>query len=296
MPDLAPQNPSPSAALPKPRNRRQTAAAFALGAILAGLAALFAFQGGASANIAAAPPSLVAPPDPRLEHLLSLAESQRDCDAACLGELRLRADKAAALEQALGNVQAAAAEAGQRVAALEAEKNSLEEQTGQQATALGESHKRQIEALEKEKAGLAAQMERQKAELEAGHKKQVAALEQRLAAAESQLQAARQAQEHAAPERLARQAPVPPTKVEKPATRQAAANPPAGNAANAPVDAAKPKWTVLGMTASTVVVSTPDRRVVALAAGESLDGVTVRRIDLDKGVAETSGGSLAYKK
>ncbi len=282
MPDLDPQNPSPSAALPKPRNRRQTAAAFALGVAMAGLAALFAFQGGASANIAAATqPSLVAPPDPRLEHLLSLAESQRDCDAACLGELRLKADKAAALEQALGNVQAAAAEAGQRVAALEAD---------------GESHKRQVEALEKEKADLAAQMERQKAELEAGHKKQVAALEQRLAAAESQLQAAHQAQEHAAPERLARQAPVPPAKVEKPAPRQAAAKLPAGNTDKAPADAARQKWTVLGMTASTVVVSTPDRRVVALAAGESLDGVTVQRIDLDKGVAETSGGSLAYKK
>ncbi len=294
MPDLDPQNLSPSIALPKPRNRRQTAAAFALGAALAGLAALFAFQGGASANIATTPSS--APPDPRLERLLSLTESQRDCDTACLGELRLKADKAAALEQALGNMQAVAAEAGQRVAALEAEKNSFVEQAGQQATALDESHKRQVDALKKENADLAAQMERQKAELEAGHKKQVAALEQRLSPAESQLQAARQPQERAAPERLARQMPVSQAKPEKPAPRQAVARPPAGNAANAPADAARQKWTVLGMTASTVVVSTPDRRVVALAAGESTDGLTVQRIDLANGVAETTLGSLVYKK
>jgi len=50
------------------------------------------------------------------------------------------------------------------------------------------------------------------------------------------------------------------------------------------------------MTASTVVVSSPDHRVVALAAGESLDGLTVHRIDLSGGLAETSLGNLEYKK
>ena len=54
--------------------------------------------------------------------------------------------------------------------------------------------------------------------------------------------------------------------------------------------------TVIGMTASTVVVSTADRRVVALAAGETMDGITVHHIDVGKGVAQTNFGELWYAK
>lgn len=335
-------------------NRRGVFLAFMVGLALAGAVSFAVFQGGAVGKSApSAQPALLTQADPRLERLLSLTESQRDCDTACLGDLRLRADKVAALEQALGNLQASATEAMQRASALEAEKSELTEQMGRKETELAQAnnlkiqaleqekaglaaqmertkteleagfkktiasletekaaltdqiarkesklsseHKRQIETLEREKAGLAAQLDKQKSEFDASHQTQIAALEKRLAEAESQT--GRQPQVRPAPERQARQQAAEQT--ERPAQKPAAVRA-SGLAQNAPRATAAPasaqQWSVIGMTASTVVVSTPDRRVVALAAGESLDGLTVHRIDLDKGVAETSMGNLAYKK
>jgi hypothetical protein len=255
-------NPSTPERSPEPGHlpRWLSPLAFAVGGILTALILAAAFQGGtfdASANTHPAPIAAVAPaPDPRLDRLLSLLESERDCDALCLADLRSKADKSAALEQALGRLQESVSAAEQRAAASEAEK-----------------------------AGLADQASRKTTELETDYKQQIAALEKRLADAESRLQAARQDRTLRKPA-ATRPVPAAATTVASPPPRsqpQPQTSPPAS----------PPKWTVLGMTASSVVVSTANHRVVALAAGETLDGIQVRKIDLDRGTVETSAGTFS---
>lgn len=329
-------SPSLSQDFPAPGNRRVAFLAFLLGLVLSGAILFFAWHGGAFTMVApaaATPQVLTARTDPRLERLLSLTESQRDCDTACLGDLRVKADKALALEQALGNLQALASEAGQKSAALEAEKAELAKQIHgleqelaglpsqmeKQKAELEAGFKRQITALEAEKAGLAEQiskkeaqfaetqkqqtrefekekaelagmMERQKTELDSEHLKKVKALEMRLAAAESKLQATQQARLRAEPEKIVQATQPVPIQTKKPVRQKELIRPLVQD------NAQQQQWNILGMTASTVVVSTSDHRVVALAAGESMDGITVHQIDLDKGVARTSAGDLSYKK
>ncbi len=133
------------------------------------------------------------------------------------------------------------------------------EQAGKEE-AQANDYKRQIGKLENDKAGLLAQMDGQKSGL--GDQRES-----------------------------------PPAKQDKQpvATRAAGQQAPAQEIGKAQADTV-PKWTVIGMTASTVVVSTADRRVVALAAGETMDGITVHHIDVGKGVAQTNFGELWYAK
>ncbi|MFM8332047.1 MAG: hypothetical protein ACKN9T_10195, partial [Candidatus Methylumidiphilus sp.] len=171
-PETLPSSP-PGRSVPISQARRRTAVAFVLGLVLAGGAGLFALRSGALDAGPAAPPAAAA--DPRLERLLSLTESQRDCDGACLGELRGRADKAAALEQALTTMQASADAAGNQAAALETEKAGLAA-AAQEKAQLAKTLQAQIQALQAEKTDLAAQVAGQTA-AEAGQREKIAALE-----------------------------------------------------------------------------------------------------------------------
>lgn len=301
--------------------------AFAAGGGLTAVALAVALQTGAFdalANIRTPSPALTvpAPADPRIERLVKLLESERDCDSDCLADLRGRADKSAALEQALGRLQESAAEAEQRRAALESEKTALAEETARKMAALETGYKEQLAALESENAGLAGQVEKKAAELETKHRQQVAALEaekttltarfekmaahaeaayqQKVAALEKQLDDAKvrlqtaMVRQEPAPGRNGKSLRTVPT---APGSVPPAAPAPVASTTSAPASLKEaPKWTVLGMTATTVVVSTANHRVVALAAGESLDGVKVQHIDLDHGVAETSAGNLTYRQ
>jgi hypothetical protein len=332
--DLAPADPAitapiPAAALADPTPARQrpwvtSVAAFAGGSLTV-LALYAAVQSGAFdafANIRP-PASALAPtaPDPRVERLVKLLESERDCDSDCLADLRGRADKSSALEQALSHLQESATTAEQRRAALESEKAALSEEMNRKLADIEAGYQQQLAALESEKTGLAGQLEKRTAELDAKHKQQLAALEAEKAALTAQLEKkAAQAeagyqQTIAALEKrladtdarlktaMARPEPGSWHKGKSLRTVPIAAEP-LSSAASVPVVASAtppptveaPKWTVLGMTATTVVVSTAHHRVVALAAGESLDGVKVQRIDLDHGVAETSAGNLTYRQ
>jgi hypothetical protein len=288
-------NPAPSPCTGRlPRWLSPLACAVGGGLTALGLAASFqagVFDAGAHTrpNSAAA----VAPaPDSRLDRLLSLLESERDCDAPCLAALRGKADKSVALEQALGRLQESVSAAEQRANALEAEKAGLADQASRKTTELETSYKQQIMALEKraaafeaEKAGVADQASRKATELETRYKQHIAALEKRLADSESRLQTTRS-------DRAGRK----PAASRPVATAEAPiASPPAHaqTQVDTPTSASPPKWTVLGMTASSVVISTANHRVVALAAGETLDGIRVQKIDLDHGTVETSTGILA---
>jgi hypothetical protein len=270
--------------------------ACAVGGGLTALSLAASFQASvfdARANLHPNPAAAVAPaPDSRLDRLLSLLESERDCDALCLADLRGKADKSTALEQALGRLQASVSAAEQRAAAFEAEKAGLADQASRKTTELETSYKQQIAALEKrvaafeaEKVGVADQASRKATELETRYKQHITALEKRLADSETRLQATRS-------DRAGRK----PAAARLVATVEApTASPPAHaqTQVDTPTSASPPKWTVLGMTASSVVVSTANHRVVALAAGETLDGIRVQKIDLDHGTVETSAGVLA---
>jgi hypothetical protein len=270
--------------------------AFALGGSLTALGLATAFQTGgfdAWANTRPIPAAAMAPtPDPRVDHLLSLLEAERDCDTACLAELRGQADKSSALEQALGRLQASVSAAEQRAAAFEAEKTSLVDQAGKKAAELEIGYKQHIAALEKraaaleaEKASLAEQASKKATELETGYKQHIAVLEKRLAETETRLQAARA-------ERTGRKSAATRTiATAEISTAAAPTQPQTQMDTQAP--ASPPKWTVLGMTASSVVIATANHRVVALAAGETLDGIRIQKIDLDHGTVDTSAGVLA---
>ena len=269
---LSQSTPMPSKA---PSNRSGLFLGFLLGAVLAGAITFIAWQDADLVKATSSPlPASPAQTDPRLERLLSLAESQRDCDTACLGDLRIKADKVVALEQALGNLQAEAADAAQRFAGLEAEKAGLMAKLSDNEAVSGENkmhiqalesaqandYKREIGKLENDKAGLLAQMEGQKSGL-GGHGERPAAKpdKQPSGVRVADLQAPVQGIAKAQPDMMS-------------------------------------KWTIIGMTESTVVVSTADRRVVALAAGETMDGMTVHHIDMGKGVVQTNFGDLWYTK
>jgi hypothetical protein len=318
--------PTAAPLLPPPARRPRwivPTAAFA-GASLTVLAVFAGLEAGAFdafANIRP-PASALAPvaPDLRVDRLLKLLESERDCDSDCLAELRGRADKSTALEQALSHLQESAATAEQRRVALEGEKAALAEDMNRKLVDLEAGYKQQLAALESEKTGLAGQMEKRTAELDAKHQQQVAALEAEKAALTTQMEkkAAQIEADHkqkiaVLEKRLAdaesrlhtamtRPEPAPWRKGKGLRTVPVAAEPIPPTApmpvaaAPIPLPAATeaPQWTVLGMTATTVVVSTPHHRVVALAAGESLEGVKVERIDVAHGVAETSAGTLTY--
>jgi hypothetical protein len=300
-------------------------AAFA-GAGFTVLALYAAVQSGAIdavANIRTPPAAMVpATPDPRVERMVKLLESERDCDSDCLANLRGRADKSAALEQALSHLQESATTAEQRRAALEGEKAALSEEMHQKLAKLDADYKQQLATLESEKTGLAGQLEKRAAELEAKHKKEVdtletekaaltanlekktaqaeagyqqkiAALEKRLADTEVRLKTAMARPEPGA-WRKGNKGAVP--VVVEPVPQAVPAPIAAVPATPAPATAADAsKWTVLGMTATTVVVSTTNHRIVALAAGETLDGVKIERIDVAHGMAETSTGTLTYR-
>jgi hypothetical protein len=314
---------------PTPARRRPWVApvsAFAGGSLTV-LALYAAVQSGAFdafANIRP-PASALAPtaPDPRVERLVKLLESERDCDSDCLADLRGRADKSSALEQALSHLQESATTAEQRRAALEGEKAVLSEEMNRKLTALEADYKQQLTTLESEKSGLAGQWEKRAAELEAEHKRKVvviegekatvmAQLEKRAAQAEAGYQQKIAALEQRLADTEARlktvmARPEPGAWRKGKGTVPRVAAEPAPQAAPVPVAAAPAtpvpatatdasQWTVLGMTATTVVVSTAHHRVVALAAGETLDGVKIERIDVANGVAETSSGTLTYRQ
>jgi hypothetical protein len=256
--------PHPTKTTSSPRTGRSSRwlspLAFAMGGSLTALGLAAAFQTGvfdAWANTRPIPAAAVAPmPDPRVDRLLSLLEAERDCDTACLADLRGKADKSTALEQALGRLQESVSAAEQRAATFEAEKTGLADQASRKVT-----------------------------ELETSYKQQIAVLEKRLADTETRLQAARSER---AGRKTAAAHPV--------ATAEALpASPPphAQTQVETQAPVSLPKWTVLGMTASSVVVSTANHRVVALAAGETLDGIRIQKIDLDHGTVETSAGVLA---
>ncbi len=368
---LSQSTPMPSKA---PSNRSGLLLGFLLGAVLAGAISFIAWQDADLVKATSSPlPASPAQTDPRLERLLSLAESQRDCDTACLGDLRIKADKVVALEQALGNLQAEAADAAQRfagleaekaglmaklsdneavsgenkmhiqalekdkadlaaqmeqqktelqagykqqIAALETEKNGLAEQSGKKDKELTENQTH-IQALEKDKADLAVQMEKQKAGLEAGYKQQIASLEAEKSALVGQAskesaqandykreigklendKAGLLAQMEGQKSGLGGHGERPAAKPDKQPSgvRVADLQAPVQGIAKAQPDMMS-KWTIIGMTESTVVVSTADRRVVALAAGETMDGMTVHHIDMGKGVVQTNFGDLWYTK
>ena len=311
---LSQSTPMPSKA---PSNRSGLLLGFLLGAVLAGAITFIAWQDADLVKATSSPlPASPAQTDPRLERLLSLAESQRDCDTACLGDLRIKADKVVALEQALGNLQAEAADAAQRFAGLEAEKAGLMAKLSDNEAVSGEN-KMHIQALEKDKADLAVQMEKQKAGLEAGYKQQIASLEAEKSALVGQAskesaqandykreigklendKAGLLAQMEGQKSGLGGHGERPAAKPDKQPSgvRVADLQAPVQGIAKAQPDMMS-KWTIIGMTESTVVVSTADRRVVALAAGETMDGMTVHHIDMGKGVVQTNFGDLWYTK
>jgi hypothetical protein len=323
-----PAAPIPAAVPADPTSARRhpwvaPGSAFA-GASLTVLALYAAVQSGAIdavANIRTPPAAMVpATPDSRVERLVKLLESERDCDSDCLANLRGRADKSLALEQALSHLQEAATTAEQRRAAIEGEKAALFEEMNRKLAKLDADYKQQLATLESEKTGLAGQWEKRAAELEAkqtqevaaldaektaltaqlekkaalaeaGYQKKMAALEQRLADTEARLKTAMTRPEPSAWRKGKSTVPA----VAEPAPQAApvpVAAAPATPPPATPTDASQ--WTVLGMTATTVVVSTANHRLVALAVGETLDGVKIERIDVAQGVAETSAGNLTY--
>lgn len=235
----------------------RTTLASAIGGGFTALALFAAVQFGAFDAVANTRPAPMAvSPDPRLDRVLSLLESGRDCDSACLAELRGKADKSGALEQTLSQLQASAADALKRAETLETQRQELAERLARIETDLHASET-QRNAVEQEKSDLTKRL----AALRAGK----------------------------------------PAKYDEPrgrGPREAVGTVPT---AQAPVQpgpfpvAVSPDWKVLGMTQTTVVVSTPNHKVVALAVGEGLDGVTVRGIDSARGVVDTSAGTLAYK-
>jgi hypothetical protein len=328
---MEPTETEPTTSLPSSpplhRPRWMASVAFFAGGSLTALSLAVALQAGAFdawANIR--PPASVmapaVPADPRIERLVKLLESERDCDSDCLADLRGRADKSAALEQALDHLQEAAATAEQRVATLENEKAGLAGELTQKLSEAEADFKQKLAALEGEKTGLAGQLEKRTAEQEARHQQQVDVLEAEKAALKAEYEKKASVAEAGYQQKLvalqkqltdvetrlqpaaARQEPMtwrkgkPVRNVPAPVPVAADTAPPhQAFVARAPASPAEaPKWTVLGMTATAVVVSTVNHRVVALAAGESLDGVKVQRIDLDHGVAETSAGNLTYRQ
>lgn len=324
---MEPTKTEPTTSLPSSpplhRPRWMASVAFFAGGSLTALGLAVALQAGAFdawANIRP-PASVMAPAvpvDPRVERLVKLLESERDCDSDCLADLRGRADKSAALEQALGHLQDSATTAGQRVTALETEKAGLAEELTRKLSEAEADFKQKLAALEGEKTGLAGQLEKRTAEQEARHQRQVDVLEAEKAALKAEYEKKASVAEAGYQQKLAalqKQLTDAETRLQSAAARQEpmtwrkgkpvrnapvaadTAPPPQAFVARAPASPAEaPKWTVLGMTATAVVVSTANHRVVALAAGESLDGVKVQRIDLDHGVAETSAGNLTYRQ
>jgi hypothetical protein len=145
---------------------------------------------------------------------------------------------------------------------------ALEQALGGLQASVSESRTR-LQGVEAERAQSEARFQQEKAGLDG----KVKDLERRLADAEARLQAAQ------------------PSPVARPASAAPPKPVPAKAAAGRTVS---PGWLVLGMTATTVVVSTPDHQVIALGAGESFQGVTVKKIDVAQGLAETSAGTLAY--
>lgn len=294
---------------------------FAAGGGLTALALAIAFHTGtfdAFATTRTVSVAATAIPDSRVDRLLSLLASERDCDSECLADLKGKADKSVALEQVLGQIQESATAAEQRVAALETEKAGISQEMTRKLTELEEGHKQKLAALEAEKTRLtdqigrktdeleaerksqdatlermkeelAGKIKRETAQIEASYRQRVAALEKRLAESETSppTQRPRKEKEHAAARKNEQPRPASMARFDTPPERERSIN-------NMEADAKK--WTVLGMTASTVVVSTGNHRVVALAEGESLDGIKINRIDLDQGVAETSAGKLAYRQ
>jgi hypothetical protein len=202
--------------------------------------------------------------DEKLDKILSQLASQRDCDNECLADLRTSASKAAALEDALTAMQADKLTLENRLNDLG---NSMTDERNEFAKKLGEA-------------------ERKTADSRAYYETEIARLKKSLA------------------DRVAQPADRIPSnksvaKLEKPAfgaQRGSRASSPQAEAIEKPLDTkSHERWRVIGMTATTAVISTP-KRVVALTAGESADGLTIEKIDMDSGTVQTSEGTLAFRR
>lgn len=200
--DSAPSTPPVQA-----RPRWALPLAFAAGGVLTALALFVAVQFGALDAFANTPPMPSALSDPRIDRLLGLLASERDCDSDCLADLKTRADKSEALQQALGALQESADAARQRVAALEGEKQGIERKLAE----LGEAQQQQTQrtgGLEEEKRVLTEQLVAKEAELDGARKQQSQraveleaekqALTQELGRKLTEAEAARQQQEQRA--------------------------------------------------------------------------------------------------
>lgn len=225
-----------------------TAPRIALLALLLG--AFFSLHEYGSVFFPGNPHPAVAEDRERIAKILSLLESQRDCDAGCLGGLRSASDKSAALENVLGQMQADKLSLQQSLEGAQAEGKKLREQGGR--------------------------LEAELSEMRSSHAREVSALEKRLA---QSADAQKPAKRDDAPKGTGK------------APAKAAAG---GEAAPAPAAQGRgAQWTVIGMTATTVVVSNPKtKKVSALAVGESVDGIGILRINVDQGEVETSAGTL----
>lgn len=299
------------------RSRWSAPLAFVAGGVLTALALFAAVQFGALDAFANTPPPPGALSDPRIDRLLGLLASERDCDSDCLADLKTRADKSDALQQALGALQESVDTAQQRVKSLEGERREIEWRLAELGEAQAQQSQR-ADDLEEEKKALTAQMAAKVAELEDARKQQaqrVAELEaEKLALAQelgrklAEMESARQRQEQRATglegERAALQQRL--AALEK-RLAEANATPKLGSATPRAMPKAKEppppapvasldEWTVHAMTPTTLVVSAPGHRFTALAVGEELNGVKITAIDAAQGMADTSAGPLNYRK
>jgi hypothetical protein len=291
--------PAPEPAVPF-RHRALLLLAFLAG----GTVAVGVLQAGfleAFAHPHAEPAPAPAPaPDPRLDRLLSLLEAERTCDMTCLNDLRAQADKNATLEDTLGRLQTEATAAAQRAADWEQAKTNLEAQLTQvraEIEAARASQTNQATALEQrtaEKTALEEALSRSQASVTTLERR-AAELDREKARLAGELDAARTAaaaKVATLEQRLAEAHRPPAMAPDQPRKGRRGDRVPEPAPAQAPVP---PEWKILNLSANTVVVSTRDHKVVALAAGEALEGVTIVKIDPDQGLVETSAGPFTYR-